>query len=128
MYLLIMVLDDTSRLNDVLHAWRDAGVSGVTILESTGLARTLERHQAHGAFAGFGTVFGGARVGHNTLFAVIDNIDVAETVAERVRGILGDLNQPNTGILFVLPVLAAWGLGRAGAPPADEIDATHTPG
>lgn len=128
MYLLIMVLDDTSRLNDILHAWQDVGVSGVTILESTGLARTLERHQAHGAFAGFGTFFGGARIGHNTLFAVISNIDVAESVAERVQDILGDLNQPNTGILFVLPVLAAWGLERAGAPRPTSIDATHTPG
>lgn len=111
MFLLVMVLDDTSRLNDVLAAWQTAGVRGVTILESTGLARTLERHQAGGAFAGFGAAFGGGRVGHNTLFAVIDDITVAGVVAERVQSILGNLDEPNTGILFVLPVLAAWGLG-----------------
>lgn len=113
MFLLVMVLDDTNRLNDVLAAWQTAGVRGVTILESTGLARTLERHEARGAFAGFGAVFGGGRVGHNTLFAVVDDVAVAGVVAERVQSILGDLNKPNTGILFILPVLAAWGLGVA---------------
>ena len=31
MYMLIMVLDDTAHLNDVLSAWDTAGVGGVTI-------------------------------------------------------------------------------------------------
>ena len=116
MYLLVMVLDDTSRLNQVLQAWEASGVRGVTILESTGLARTLERHHARGAYAGFSQVFGGGRVGHNTLFAVIDDVSVAESVAARVNTLLGGLDQPNTGILFVVPVLSAWGTGGAGQP------------
>ena len=120
MFLLMMVLDDTSRLNEVLHAWDEAGVPGVTILESTGLARKLERHQARGALAGFSSVFGSGRVGHNTLFAVINDIDRAAAVASRVEAILGDLNNPHTGILFVVPVLAAWGLGRVKEPTANE--------
>lgn len=112
MFLLVMVLDDTSHLNDVLRAWEEGGARGVTILESTGLARTLERHQARAAYAGFSQVFGGGRVGHNTLFAVIDDINVAESVAARVSALLGDLEKPNTGILFVVPVLSAWGLSK----------------
>ncbi len=114
MFLLVMVLDDTARLNEVLRAWEDGGARGVTILESTGLARTLERHEARAAYAGFSQVFGGGRQGHNTLFAVINDINVAEAVAARVTALLGDLNQPNTGILFVVPVLSAWGLAATG--------------
>ena len=120
MFLLMMVLDDTSRLNEVLHAWEEAGVPGVTILESTGLARTLERHNARGAYAGFSQMFGAGRIGHNTLFAVIDEIDRAAAVATRIEAILGDLNNPHTGILFVVPVLAAWGVGRVKEPTANE--------
>ncbi len=122
MYLLVMVLDDTTRLNEVLHAWEEAGVPGVTILESTGLARTLERHNARGAYAGFSQLFGAGRIGHNTLFTVINDIDRAAAVATRVEAILGDLNNPNTGILFVIPVLAAWSLGRVKEPTtSDEV-------
>ncbi len=120
MYLLIMVLDDSGRLNEVLHAWDEAGVRGVTILESTGLARTLQRHHARAAYAGFSQIFGGDRVGHNTLFAVIDDIAVAESVAARVNQILVSLDQPNTGILFVVPVLSAWGLRSSAEPDAND--------
>lgn len=110
MYMLIMVLDDTGRLNDVLQAWEEAGVPGVTILESTGLARALARNHSYEAEATPNDPPARGRVGHQTLFAVVDDIDVAARVADRVQAILGDLNNPNTGILFLVPVLAAWGL------------------
>ena len=113
MYMLIMVLDDTARLNDVLRAWEDAGVPGVTILESTGLARALEKAPARAADAPSPAPDAG-HIGHQTLFAVVDDIDVAARVADHVQAILGDLNNPNTGILFLVPVLAAWGLSRSG--------------
>jgi len=111
MYMLIMVLDDTARLGDVLRAWEEAGVPGVTILESTGLARALEKAPARVAGS---LVPDAARFGHQTLFAVVDDIDVAARVADHVQAILGDLNNPNTGILFLVPVLAAWGLSKSG--------------
>ena len=113
MFLLMMVLDDTGRLNDVLQAWEEAGVPGVTILESTGLARALARNHAYKAEATADDSSASGRVGHPTLFAVVDDIDVAARVADRVQAILGDLNNPNTGILFLVPVLAAWGLARS---------------
>ena len=38
MFFILFVLHDTDALNDVLTAWEECGVSGVTILPSTGLA------------------------------------------------------------------------------------------
>ena len=37
--LLVFVLDNLEQLPDILEAWNEAGVSGTTILESTGQAR-----------------------------------------------------------------------------------------
>jgi hypothetical protein len=110
MYVLFMVLDDSTKLNDVLLAWKGAGVKGVTVVESTGLNRVLPRLEPQSAFAGFSHFFGSGRVGHNTLFAVIDELDVAETAVTATEAILGDLTQPNTGIIFAVPVAKAWGL------------------
>lgn len=110
MYLLIMVLDDSTRLDDVLAAWVEAGVKGVTILESTGLNRVFRRKTADPAFAGFSQIFGSGRVGHQTLFAVIDEIGTAETAVAATETVLGSLDQPDTGIVFVLPVEKTWGL------------------
>ena len=33
MFMLMMVLDDSAHMNDVLTAWVEAGVKGVTIME-----------------------------------------------------------------------------------------------
>ena len=110
MYMLMMVLDDSTRLNDVLQAWMGAGVRGVTILESTGIHRMLPRETAGPMFAGFSQMFGSGRVGHNTLIAVIDEMAGAETAVAATEAILGDLSQPHTGIIFALPVAKTWGM------------------
>ncbi|MCZ7670474.1 MAG: hypothetical protein M5U34_26655 [Chloroflexi bacterium] len=82
---------------------------GVTILESTGVNRVLPRAQAGPMFARLQPIFGASRVGHNTLFAVIDSLEVAETAVKATEAIIGDLRQPNTGIIFALPVAKTWG-------------------
>ena len=110
MFLLIMVLDDSTRLNDVLEAWKAAGVPGITILESTGLNRILPRHTAQPMYAGFSQVFGGGRIGHHTLFAIIDSLELANTAVDATESVLGDLSKPHTGIIFALPIAQTWGL------------------
>ncbi|HSM57392.1 MAG TPA: hypothetical protein VK879_14670 [Candidatus Sulfomarinibacteraceae bacterium] len=109
MFLLVMVLDDVAHRDDVLQAWVDAGVRGVTILESTGINRVLHRSEAQPMFMGFSQIFGGARVGHNTLFAVIESMEVAEAAVEATQGVVGDLSEPDTGVVFVVPVTRMWG-------------------
>lgn len=120
MYMLIMVLDDSSRLNEVLARWEDAGVRGVTILESTGLHRVLLRHRPQAAYAGFSQFFGAGRVGNNTLFAVVADIATIESAAAATEQIVGKLDDPNTGILFALPVARVWGLPQGNAGPESE--------
>ena len=119
MYLLVMVLDDVTHLSEVLEAWIGAGVKGVTILESTGINRMLMRTSARPMFMGFSQLFGSGRVGHNTLFAVIDSLDIAQAAAEATEGVIGDLTKPHTGIIFALPVAQTWGMPE---PYAGEYD------
>ena len=120
MYMLIMVLDDVAHLDEVLQAWIAAGVKGVTILESTGVNRLLRRTEAQPMFMGFGQIFGGARVGHNTLFAVIDSLEIAEKAVAGTEEVIGDLSKPHTGIVFALPVAGAWGIPEPYAEDYDE--------
>lgn len=120
MYMLIMVLDDTSQLNAVLAGWQQAGVRGVTVLESTGVNRLLLRTEAQPMFMGFSQMFGSGRVGHNTLFAVVESMAIAEAAVQATEGIVGDLNKPHTGIIFALPVLKTWGLPEPYATDTDS--------
>ncbi len=110
MLMIILVLDDPVHLDAVLRAWAEAGVGGVTILESTGINRVMQRSHADPAFAGFSQIFGGGRVGHNTLFAVVENLEIAEAAAAATEQVVGRLDEPSTGILVALPVVQAWGV------------------
>jgi nitrogen regulatory protein P-II 1 len=109
MYLLVMVLDNVSQLNDVLNAWTNAGVPGITILESTGVNRVLQRQMPEAAFAGFSQIFGSGRVGHNTIFSVIGNLDLAQQAVTETEKVVGSLHEPHTGIVFALPLAQMWG-------------------
>jgi hypothetical protein len=108
------VLDDPSLLNDVLEAWTEVGVRGITILDSTGCHRVRGRVSAHDAplMLGLSRLLRTDQVGHNTLFAVVEDMAVVGRVAAATEGVVGDLSQPNTGLLFAVPVAAVWGLPK----------------
>lgn len=109
-----LVLDNPALLNDVLEAWTDIGVRGVTILESTGVHRVRSRASAQDApfMLGFSRLLRTDQVGHNTLFAVVPSMEIVEQLVQATERIVGDLSQPNTGVLFATPVAAAWGLPK----------------
>lgn len=118
------VLDDPALLNDLLEAWTDAGVRGITILESTGVHRVRSRASATDApfMLGFSRLLRTDQVGHNTLFAAVPNMDVVHRVVAATELVVGDLSQPNTGVLFAVPVAAAWGLPKPYFDPPDTSD------
>lgn len=109
MYMLYLVLDDSSKLNEVLAAWDQAGAPGITILESTGINRVLTRREASAAYAGFSALFGSGQIGHHTLFTIIPDLELANQIIAATETVLGDLKDPNTGIAFALPVAQTWG-------------------
>jgi hypothetical protein len=114
MLLLWLVLDDPGLLNDVLEAWTDIGARGITILESTGVHRVRSKTSDQDApfLLGFSRLLRTDQVGHNTLFTVVPDMEVVERLVAATGEIVGDLSQPNTGVLFALPVAAAWGLPK----------------
>jgi len=114
MYLLVFVLNNPSHLPAVLDAWSDAGVPGITILDSTGIQRMQERAVRHGIpmAMGFSRLLRTDQYGHNTLFAVVPEMATIERAVAATEAVVGDLTQPHTGILFAVPVAAAWGLAE----------------
>lgn len=101
MYMIMFVLDDPNLLDAMLEAWEKAGVSGVTIIESTGIHRR-RRHLIPMRY-----IFepaGSVEEGHYTLFAIVPDQEVVQACLQACEGLVGDLNQPRTG------VFASWAL------------------
>ena len=113
--LLVAVIDDASKIWAVLEAWEHAGMSGVTIHDSTGLHRTTQLRDDLPLFPSVYDLMEKAEAHHRTLWSVVeDHVDV-EAIVRATEKIVGPLDAPRTGIVFTVPVLKVWGLRRPGS-------------
>lgn len=114
MYLILFVLDDPDKLEDLLSAWEVAGTGGATVLVSTG------RHRlSNGVFRddiplmpGLDDFYNRVEDYHRTLFTIVNNDDTLQKVIEATKSVVGDLNKPNTGILVVMPTVQVYGVEK----------------
>lgn len=115
--LLVLVLDNLEQCPDVLDAWEAAGVTGVTILESTGLNRMRQGiRDDYPLLPSLRSLLAGSETHHRTLFSVIEDETVLERAIAATQRVVGDLSQPYTGLLFVVPVSQVLGLKIADPP------------
>lgn len=122
--LLVLVLDDPVLLDRVVEAWLEAGVRGITVLDSIGAEGM--RGRASGSdrptFLGFCRLPRTDKHSDYTLFTVAD-AETIKRVVPATEAVVGDLNAPHTGILFTLPVNQVWGLAEY-CPQAPEAQET----
>ncbi|MGD8398844.1 MAG: hypothetical protein PVG11_08305 [Anaerolineae bacterium] len=114
-HLLVLVLDNIEQCPDVLDAWEEAGVPGVTILESTGLNRVREGiRDDYPLMPSLRSLLVGQETHHRTLFSVVEDEAILERAIAATERVVGDLSQPYTGLLFVVPVSRVLGLAKDG--------------
>jgi nitrogen regulatory protein P-II 1 len=105
MYMIMFVLDDLDRLDEILDAWNRAGISGATIVESTGInRRRIARQVGTNYMAGINRLIGSESEGHFTLFAIVPSETFVQRCLEATESIVGDLDGPNTGVLAAWPL------------------------
>ena len=107
--LLAVILYKPSQLPDLLAAWQNAGVPGVTILESAGGYRATNWLQQVGLGA-IGDLFSSKDVQSRTLLTVIEDNKVLERAIAEADRAIGDFSRPRQGVLFVVPVNRALGI------------------
>jgi nitrogen regulatory protein P-II 1 len=113
--IVVLVLNDVSKLEDVLKTWVQLGVPGITTLDSTGLRQAMGKRAFRDDLPLFPTLddlLEGTEEHSRTLFTVVPDGFAVEKLVAATEGIIGKLDAPNTGILFTLPIGRAWGLER----------------
>lgn len=119
MSLILFVLHDPEKLRGLLDAWKEAGVSGATVLFSTGLGRL---HQSNALsddlplMPSLEDFLPKSEHLSRTIFSLVDDEAIVDRVVAATERVIGDLNQPDKGLLMVLPVSRVYGL-RKYAPP-----------
>ncbi len=113
--LLIVILHDLDCLPDLLKAWEDAKVPGVTMLPSYGgfQAQALVRRSGLGSLLG---IFDQEKAQQRTLMCLIDDPEILEVAISEADRVIKGFDRPNSGILFVVPVERALGLKKWGRP------------
>lgn len=107
--LVILVLDDSSKFNDVITAWIKVGVPGLTLIDSAGFGHALN-HMEEGArndlplLPSFASLLRVREDPSRMLFSVVPDGFPVDTLIEATENITGPLTEPDTGILFTLPV------------------------
>ena len=112
MYMVLCVLNDPDKLDAVLDAWDAIGVTGATIIESTGRQRRRAQRVRLPLRFGFEGAVGDCMECNYTLFAVVQGEDVVRKCIEATESVVGDLSGPNTGVIAAWPLSAVKGLPK----------------
>ena len=108
MQLLIAVINQEEKLDDILAGFLELGITGATVIRSEGMGRMLA--QDIPIFAGLQSLLSRARPQNSTVFSVIKEESKVNGAISLLQEICGDLNDPATGIAFTLPVNRVVGL------------------
>ncbi|MEQ8328967.1 MAG: P-II family nitrogen regulator [Longimicrobiales bacterium] len=105
--LLLAVINDAEKLDEILSGFIELGITGATIINSEGMGRLLSHDIP--IFAGLQTLLSGSRPQNRTIFSVVPE-DRVEPAIRLLQDVFGDLDSPATGIVFTIPVDRVVGL------------------
>jgi len=107
MQLLLAVINEPEKVDDIIAGFFEIGLRGATVIPSEGMGRILS-HEIP-VFAGLQTLLQGSRPQNRTIFSVVgdDQVDPALEVLKRV---CGTMENPATGIAVTIPLGRVVGL------------------
>ncbi len=111
MQLLILIMRDAKKLEELLLAFSAKGIGGATVLDCQGMGEILVRSQRKEDIPFYDLISelldANAPSGKLVLMAATDEciIKIKETVYE----VIGSLDMPNTGVMFGVPISFAEG-------------------
>jgi hypothetical protein len=109
--LLVFVLSDVEKLQPLLKKFKDHDIPGATIFDSSGMGRELVERDEFSIFGSMRQLISHDNQHTKTLFLVIDDAQLP-AITQDIEDVVGSLDQPDSGILFTLPIDWVKGLKR----------------
>lgn len=120
MHMVMFVLDQPDHLDAVLDAWAAIGVSGVTIVESSGIQRRRRQRERIPTRFGFESIAPTTESGNYTLFTLVRDETLVRQCLAAAESVVGDLDGPNTGVLAAWPLAVIKGVPEPPRQPEAE--------
>lgn len=102
MQLLVILLNREDYLDDILAELLELEVTGASVVEGIAMERVLAKDVP--IFAGLLQTTQGSRSFNKNIFAVIKDGQIVDRLMEFLKELDIDMTDPNTGILFTLPI------------------------
>jgi nitrogen regulatory protein PII len=99
----MFVLDNPDRIDSVLEAWETVGITGVTILKSSGFYRRRTTRKIIPTRYQINPLIENDK-GHYTLIAIVKSKIIVENCLRETEKLIGDLNLPDTGVFSSWPL------------------------
>ncbi len=109
--LLVVILHNLDLLPELLEAWKNAGIPGITLLPSSGGFQAAKQLQRSG-LSGLLSVFESNSPQQRMLLSLIDDKETLAVAISEAERVVGGFDRPNSGILFTLEVGKALGLRK----------------
>ncbi len=102
MKLLVFILNQNEKLEEILEGFLEIGIRGATILDSVGMGKIISEEIP--VFAGLRELFSTANPSNKTILSVIDD-ELVEPSIRIINKIMGGLEQGGgKGILFYIDI------------------------
>ena len=109
MYMIMFVLNNPDKLDDVLQGWESVGIKGVTIFESTGIQRRRTSRQRIPARYRLDPMIQHEE-GHFTLMTIIPTKELIRQCLDITETLIGNLDLPDTGVFSAWPLAMVKGV------------------
>jgi hypothetical protein len=109
--MILFVLNDPEKLDLILDAWESVGITGVTIIESTGIIKRRTAQQRIPLRYRLDPMIT-HEAGHYTLMAIVPNKNLVENCLQATEKLLGNLDLPDTGVFTAWPLDVVKGLHK----------------
>ncbi|MBI1257547.1 MAG: hypothetical protein GC204_08760 [Chloroflexi bacterium] len=115
LYIVMFVSKNVEQASEVLNVWVEAGVEGVTILESAGMRQVMNQRGIRddfGIIPSLNSLLRAQEIHHRTLFSAVRDEATLDRVIEATTNYVEDWSKPDVGVLFAWPLVQAYGLDK----------------
>lgn len=109
MQVIFVVLNKIECLDDLLARLKKAGVCGGTIVDSTGMVKSLDASDESYLLGSLRLFLDSPMPDSKTIFFIV-NDDQVDLIRKTVDDALGGIDNHNTGIMFGIPISFADGI------------------
>lgn len=112
MEMLMVILKKVELVDEVMQKLAETGVKGGTIVEGTGMAKALVNMEDIPIFGMLRHMLVDEEKMTSKLLIFVLKEEQVKVTRDTIKEVIGDLSEPNTGIMFSIPIKDVEGFGE----------------